>query len=159
MAAPTPTNRIKPPGKKTRNGWRTLITLAFDPDIAFFEKEVTPSGIDNGQEIDVSDQHNLVWEQSAPRGLKKQTPVTIQAGYIANDWDDIIAACGVETVITETAPDASQLSYYGFLKSAVRGPHVNGTQPMCTIVIVPTNTDPNTGSEEAPVLTGGGTGG
>lgn len=160
MAAPVADTRQKPNGRKLKNGFRALLTLEQQPDIAFWEKEVTFAGIDGGEPINISDQHNETWETFGMRALKQMTPVTIQAGYDPAFWDDILAMVNVEQTVTETNPNSDQLAYYGALRSAVKGPQSNGVQPMCTIVIQPTNTDPITGAEEDPVFTGTpGTGG
>lgn len=59
----------------------------------------------------------------------------------------------VEQTITITFPDGSTLAFYGFMKSFEPDNLEEGTFPIATVAFVPTNADPTTGDEEAPVLT------
>jgi len=66
----TTTARTTPTGNKLKDGFRTLIAFAADPDVKLWEKEVTLPGIDVGEKIPTTDMHNVTWRTYAPRALK-----------------------------------------------------------------------------------------
>lgn len=150
--APSPTARADPSGIKLDDGYRTLVTFASDPNIQFWEKSVTPPGLDGGDEIDTTTMHNDDWRTNAPRALIRMTPFTMTAAYDPSLYTAALALINVKTTVTVTYPDGSTLAFYGFLKTIEFSELVEGTQPECTITVVPTNQDPTTGAEEAPVL-------
>jgi hypothetical protein len=153
MAAPTPTVRQTPTGIMLENGHSSLITILLDPDISFWEIEMTPPGIDGGDEIDVTTMHSDTWRTKAPRTLKDLTESTVTAGYDPLLYTQILAVINRETTITQIWPDGTTLAYYGFVKSFTPNNLVEGEMPQADIVIVPTNRDPSSGAEESPVLT------
>lgn len=150
---PTPTARGTPSGIKMDDGYRTLITFASHPTISFWEKTVQPPGLDGGDEIDTTTMHNIDWRTNAPRALIRMTEQTVMAAYDPNLYNTILALINRETTVTVTFPDGSTLAFYGFLKSFEPDELVEGEQPEATILVVPTNQNPTTGAEEAPVLT------
>lgn len=152
MAAPTPTARQLPTGIKLDDGYRTTICPAADPDISFWEKAVTPPGIDGGDEIDTTTMHNSDWRSRASRALKTLTEASVTAAYDPNLYTSILALINLETTYTVHFPDGSTLAFYGFLKSFMPGENVEGEQPEAEILIVPTNFDPVNKVEAAPAL-------
>jgi hypothetical protein len=58
MAAPVATARVDPTGIKLDDGYRTLVTFATDPNIEFWEKSVTPPGLDGGDALETKTIHN-----------------------------------------------------------------------------------------------------
>jgi len=153
MAAPTPTARVAPTGPKFTDGYKTLITLAADSNIEFWEKEVTPPGVEGGDPIMTGDMFNTAWETKVLQALKTTTPVTLVANLKGVTLTSCVAICNVATTITVRFPDTSTLCFYGGLRSAKPNAFVKGQQPTITIVIEPTNTDPSDGSEAGPVFT------
>lgn len=153
MAAPVATARQDPVGIKMDDGYRTLVSFAVDPDASFWEKSITPPGLDGGDEIDTTTMHNDVWRSMAPRALITMTPFQMTVAYDPNVYNLFLSIINVETTVTVWFPDGSTLAFYGFLKSFEPGELVEGTQPEATVNVVPTNADPTTGAEEAPVLT------
>lgn len=153
MAAPTPTARQTPTGIKLDDGHSTLVTIGSDPDCSFWEKTVTPPGLDGGDPVETTTMHNDVWRTMAPRKLKTLTDLTTTAAYDPVIYTQLVGRINEETTITVTFPDGSTLAFYGYLRSFIPDEVSEGEQPTATATITPTNQDPTTGAEEAPVLT------
>lgn len=151
MSAPTHTARPTPSGQPMRDGYQTLVAFAANPNVLFWEKGVTPPGIDGGDNIEASTMHNTLWMTFGTPALQTLTDSEIRAAYDPALFDDILALVNVETVITIHFPDASKYSFYGRLRSFTPDELVSGTQPECTIVVAATNWDPSANTEEAPV--------
>lgn len=152
MAAPVATARQDPAGIKLDDGYRTLVTFATSPTISFWEKSITPPGLDSGDPIDTTTMHNDQWRSMAPRQLVTMTEFTMTAAYDPNIYNTILTLLGTETTVTVTFPDGSTLAFFGFLRSFEPDALTEGAQPEATITVTPTNADPVTGAEEAPVL-------
>lgn len=152
MAAPTLTARVNPTGIMLENGHGTIFAFSRKPNINFEEKDTSPMGWDGGDPIDITTQYNTRVRQKAPRRLIDSTNPTAQVAYDPKCIDEVRELINQRGSITEYLPDGSTLTYYGYLKSFKRGSHVEGTQPTADIEIVVTNTDPDTGAEELPVL-------
>jgi hypothetical protein len=133
------------------DGYQTLITFARNPVIAFWEKSVTPPGMDGGDEIDTTTMHNVRFRTFASRALITLTEGSVTAAWDPDLYDEILLLLNENDVITITFPDGSTLAFWGFLKSFEPDEFVEGEQPTATITYVPTNQD-NTGVERAPVM-------
>ena len=153
MAAPTTTVRQTPAGIRLENGFPIKIAFAADPDVSFWEVDVQPPGVDGGDPIDTTTQHNTEWRTMAARTLKTLTQSQVSAAYDPNVYNNILSLINVETSVTVRFPDGSILDFWGYLKSFEPQEANEGTMPTAGIQIVPTNTDPSNGSEAAPVLT------
>lgn len=154
MAAPTTTARATPAGIKMDDGFSTVIAFSRDVDVSFWEKTVTPPGIDGGDAIETTTMHNDIWRTMAPRRLKTLTDASITVAYDPAVFTQILDnLINQEGSITIHFPDGSTLDFYGYLKTFEPGENTEGEQPEATITIVPTNQDPTTGSEEPPILT------
>jgi hypothetical protein len=153
MAAPTPTVRPAPFGYKLDDGWQSFITLSADTDICFWEKTIKPPALDGGDPVDTTTMHNDVWRGRSPRSLITMDPVTINAAYDPKLYTAILSILNVETTITVTFPNGDTLCFYGFLNKFEPGELSEAEAPTCAITIIPTNEDPTTGAEEAPVFT------
>lgn len=149
---PTTTPRVTPTGIKIDDGHSTKIAFSRNPDINFWEKTVTPPGIDGGDAIDTTTMHNVTWRTFSPRKLKTLTEMKTEVQYDPIAYDELRDLINVEDSITVTFPDGSTLSFFGYLKSFEPGELSEGEPPMATITIQPTNQDPTTGAEAAPVL-------
>lgn len=152
MTAPVAGARLDPAGIKLDDGYRTLLACAANPDVSFWEKTVKPPGLDGGDEIDTTTMHNDTWRTRAPRALVTMTEASMTAAYDPNIYNDILSVLNVETTWTVHFPDGSTLAFYGFLKNFETNELSEGEQPTASITVVPTNQDPVTGAEEAPVL-------
>ena len=151
------TARQTPGGIMLEDGYSTKIAFAADPDISFWEKTVTPVGIDGGDAIEITTMHNTSWRTMAARQLKTMTNVSLTVAYDPQVYYQIAALVNVEGLITLHFPDASTIDFYGFLKSFTPSEHAEGTHPEATIEIVPTNRHSTTGVETSPVYKSGGT--
>lgn len=148
----TTTARTTPTGDMLEYGYQTLIAFAADADIDLWEKSVQPPGVDVGDAIDITTQHNDTWRTSAPRALLTLMPISITVAYDPAVYDQIIAIIGDNGWITIHFPDGSTLDFVGFLKSFVPGElSEDGGHPTATCEIVPTNV--LTGTETEPVYT------
>jgi hypothetical protein len=156
MTAPAPTARVAPTGAKMRDGFSTKITLAVDTNIEFWEKEVTPPGIEGGEPINQGDMYNVAWELKIPQALKDMTEMAVTANYDPLCITSAAAAVNVMTTVTVKFPAGDTLAFYGYLRSFKPNPIKKGEQPTAAIVIVPTNFDPTAGAEAGPVYTAAG---
>jgi len=152
MAAPTPTARATPSGIPLKDGYQTLITIASDTDISFWEKTVTPPGIEGGERVEQTTMHNTTWLTFRPQELADLTECTIVAAYDPDAYDEILAVLNVETTITVTFPDGSTLAFFGYLRTFTPSENARGSQPEATIVIGPTNWDSSNNVEAGPAM-------
>jgi hypothetical protein len=159
MAAPAATVRTDPGGIMMENGYRTLITHSLDPDLSIWEIEVGSAGLDGGEPIDTTTQHNDVYRTRSPRALISYEPFDVKFAYEAgvqkSQLETLInkKRSGINaSVITETLPDGSTLAYYGFFQKVSFDPKVEGELPTGTLTVVPTNFDPVNRVEAGPTL-------
>lgn len=153
MAAPTPSTRVAPTGIYLKNGYRSLITFSADTDISIWEKGVQPPGVDGGDAIDTTTQHNNDWRTMTPRALMKGSDSKITFAYDPAAYTQLLNLVNVEQTITERFPDSSTLCYYGFVKDFEFNPLQEGEFPEGSCTIVPTHFDPTNNVEAGPVLT------
>lgn len=155
MAAPVTTVRTSPPaGRLLEDGYQTLIAFERDPDVSFWEKAVAAPGMEGGDAIDTTTQHNTTWRTMASRALITLTEFTVTAAYDPDVYNNIIDnLINQSGSITINFPDGSTLDFYGFLKTFEPQDLVEGTQPEAVITITPTNYDPVNDVEASPVLT------
>jgi hypothetical protein len=153
MAAPSPTVRQTPNGIRIDDGFKTLITFSRDPDVCFWEKTVQPPGLDGGDAIETTTMHNTAYRTMAPRQLVTLTEMNTVAAYDPDIYNNILSLLNVEDTITVRFPDGSTLAFFGFLRTFEPAELSEGEQPTATINISPTNVQPGTSTEYAPVLT------
>lgn len=155
MAAPVVTARQDPAGIKLKEGYQILVAFALAPTIALWEKTVKPSGIDGGDKIDQTTQHNDTYLTAAPRYLVDITDTNMKVAYDPAAWDTILSIINVQQSITVHFPDGSTLSFFGYLKSFEPDDLQIGSQPEATCVIVVTNVDPINCIESGPIMVPG----
>jgi hypothetical protein len=88
-----------------------------------------------------------------PAGIKMDNGYRTLVTFDPILYTAMLALINVETTVTVRFPDTSTLAFYGFLKSFTPGEFVEGEPPTVDLEVVPTNQDPTSGDEEAPVLT------
>lgn len=152
MTAPAATTRQDPSGIKFKNGYRSLITFENDPDIGLWEITVQFPGLDNGEGIDTTTQHNDRVRTKASRALVEVTDGQFTCAYDSNIFVLALAQCGIEQEITFRAPDGTTEAVYGYLKSLSRDAMAEGEMPTATGIIVVTNEDPVSRAEEDPTV-------
>ena len=155
MAAPEVSGRIDPSsvGIKLHDGFSTLVTLGKDRNIEFWEKTVTPPGLDGGDAIEQTTMFNATVRTMAPRSLYTLTESTITAAYDPDLYNQIQYAINRDDTITITFPDESQLAFFGYLRLFEPQTHEEGSQPECNVTFTPTNWDSVNNIEAAPVMT------
>lgn len=121
------------------------------PGITFWEKEVTPPGLDGGGENDITTMRNSTYRTKSPKQLITLTEMSCVVSYDPNFYDDILALINLNNQITITFPDATTLTFWGWLDKFVPGNLVEGEQPTADITIVPSNKN-GSGVETAPVV-------
>lgn len=153
MGAPVATARVTPTStNKLKQGHPTKFTLAVDPDIAFWEKEVTPPGVMSGV-YPIGDMFSQAWVQKIPNALKEMKPVTLVANYAPEVLPLIVAVIGVMTTGTVTFNSGATWAFFCTMTDFSPGANKKDEQPSCTLTIEPTMTDPTDGSEAGPVYT------
>lgn len=136
------------------DGFATLIAFADNPTVLFWEKEVTPPGVEGGGANDTTTMRNTAWRTRAPKQLKTLSECSFTAAYDPAVYDDIISMLNNNQLITITFPDDSTLAFWGWLDKFTPGRIVEGEQPTAEITIVPSNQN-DSGTEVAPDYTAG----
>ncbi len=153
MAAPANTHRVTPAGDHYTDGNFTKIAFSANPSIKFWEKTVTPPGIDNGEPIPNDTMFNQFWRRVEPRKLNSVPPFTVTCAYTGATWDAVKAICGQRGSVTVRFPNYDQLDFFGYLKSFMPGAHADSAPPEGTLTIVVTNWDPVNKVEQGWVYT------
>jgi len=135
------------------DGYQSLVTIAADTNIDFWEKTSQPPGLDGGEPIPITTMHNVLYRTFVARELITLTPISFTAAYDPAVYDQILAVLNVHTTITVSFSDGSTIAFYGYLQKFEAAALVEGTQPEATITIVPTNYDPVNHVEAGPVVT------
>ncbi len=154
MTAPSPTARtdMSGVGIPLQDGFSTLITMSDIPAIKFYERTVTPPGVDGGDPIERTTMHNSVWRTFGARSLKTLTPVSTTVTYDPAVYDDIVGQTNVEQTITVTFADGSTIAFYGYLQNFEASEASEGSDPEATATFQPTNWDPSANVEAGPAV-------
>jgi len=153
MAEPSAPSLSDPAGIHFDDGYSTRIVFSADTDIGLWMKTVTPPGWDGGDEIDITTMHNSALRTFAARSLATLTEFSTTCAWDPLVYDGVKNnLLNVETTVAVYFPDGTSLAFYGFLKRFEPGEMVEGEQPEATVTVQPTNRDPSTRTEEAPVL-------
>lgn len=146
-----------PAGTKMDDGFYTMICIQDsgtdddDLNIAFWEKTVTPPGIDGEDAIDTSTMLNDAWRTFAARSLQTLTEASATVAWDPVLYDSILALLNEHSTINIIFPNGDVLAFFGYLRVFTPGEHSEGSQPEASITIQPVNQD-SSGNEEAPVL-------
>jgi hypothetical protein len=152
MAAPTPTARQTPAGRKLKDGFKATITFKRFPAIRLWEKSVTPPGWDGGDAIDTTTMHNSDLRTMYPRSLVTLTEASGTVAYDPKAYDEIRQAINVNDEITITYSDGSTLAFWGWLRTFEPSELQEGEFPEAEITITPSNVDDDD-AEQFPVMT------
>ena len=153
MAAPTATPRVTPTGIWLEKGYQALVTLALDTNIELWEKTVQPPGLDGGEKIDTTTQHNTTYRTFAPRALVTGSDCKFKCAYDPTAYTSILAVINEPTTITVTFPDGSTVAFYGYLQAFQPDAMEEGKQPEADVNIVCTNYDHTAHTEAGPTIT------
>lgn len=152
MAAPTVTTRTAPVGIPLTEGYQILLAMSQDPDISIWEKTIKLPGIDAGDAIDITTQHNTKWTTMVSGALLTLTEFTVVGSFDPDAYNQLIAIMRVNGAMTIHLPDGSTISFFAYVK-AVEGPEgKRKEQPDMTVTIQPTNYDPVNRVEADPVI-------
>lgn len=152
MAAPTVTARSAPVGIPLKEGYRVLLGMSQDPDISVWEKTIKLPGVDMGDAIDITTQHNDEWLTMLSGALAELTEFTVVGSFDPAAYNQLIAIKGQNGAMTIHLPDGSTISFFAYVKT-VEGPDAKRReQPDMTITIRPTNYDSENDVESAPVI-------
>ena len=132
------------------DGFSTTIAFTNYPSVSFYEKEVTPPGMEGGGENDTTTMLNATWRTKAPKKLVSLTACNFVAAYDPVVYDDVVAMINENQEITITFPDESTLVFWGWLDQFTPNANVEGEQPTAQCTIIPSNQDAS-GDEIAPV--------
>jgi hypothetical protein len=135
-----------------KDGYQTLITFAEDPTVEFYEKTVTPPGMDAGGANDTSTMRTERWRTRYPKALVTATDISLTAAYDPVVYDSIVDMLGVNQLITIAFPDGSTLVIWGWLNEFRPGEHREGEQPVATVTIMCSNVN-DSDVETPPVYT------
>lgn len=157
MANPVNTPRTDPSSatvQRLPDGHSTLIAFNRAPNLKIWEVEVTPPGLDGGDEINITTMHNVRWRTMISRALITLTPASVVCAYDPDAYNAILDfLLNQEGSITCQFPDGSDLDFFGFLKRFTPNSHKEGEMPTAAAEIVPTNYDPANRVEAGPILT------
>ncbi len=134
------------------DGFKTLISLSGNTEIALWEKEVTPPGVRGGGPIDTTGMHNTAWRTQSPKQLKTTSISPTLVAYDPVLFEEIAALENINQRIELTFPDDTILQFYGYVETFELNPVMEGRQPTAITKLVPTNVCDIDGSEFPPCL-------
>lgn len=134
------------------DGFSTTIGFANYPSVSFYEKEVTPPGLDAGGANDTTTMLNTTYRTRSPKQLVTMAACNFVAAYDPEVYDSVVAMLGENQLITITFPDTSTLAFWGWLDKFTPNALVEGEQPTAQCTIEPSNQN-GSGTETAPVYT------
>jgi hypothetical protein len=134
MPAPSYTARQTPAGKRLKSGWKCVVTLAADPNIEFFEREVKPLGLSVGL-LDDTTQHNVRFETQSTTGLVKSNNMELTVEYDPAVRVSILAALGRHDTISILYPNLDTDSFYGAVIEWDPQPLKRDEKPTARVVI------------------------
>ena len=134
------------------DGFSTLITFADYPTVKFYEKTVTPPGMQGGGANDTTTMHNTTWRTMAPKKLKTMSEASAKVSYDPVVYTDVVAMIQTNQLCTLHFPDGSTVDFWGWLDEFTPDEVQEGSQPTASIKIIPSNQN-TSGVETAPAYT------
>jgi len=154
MAAPSTQSRTTPTGIMLREGFQSHIAFGRDTDTDLWEIDVGLPGIDNGEMIEITTQHNTKYRTKDFMELVDITEFTFTAAYDPAVWDQLIdSLVGWNQDCTRILPDGSTIDFFGGVRVWAPEDHSIGGRPIATVTVGITNYDPVNNVENGPVLT------
>jgi len=132
------------------DGFSTTMAFAEEPSVLFWEKEVTPPGVEGGGANDTTTMRNTAFRTKAPKKLKSMSDSTITAAYDPAVYDQIWTMLNVNQLITLTFADGSTLAFWGWIDDFKPGAAKEGEQPTAELTIICSNQNDSL-VETAPV--------
>lgn len=161
MASPSTQSRTTPDGIYLHEGYQSLIAFGLDDGLNLWEIDVGLPGIDLGDMIDITTQHNTRYRTKAFQSLADITEFTFTAAYDPVIWDELLTTAvaggngvlGLNSDVTRIFPDGSTIDFWGGIRMWAPEDHVIGTFPTATVTVGITNYDPANNVEAGPALT------
>lgn len=132
------------------DGFSTILDFSLAPTVKFWEKTVTPPGVQGGGANNITTMRNTRYRTQAPKKLVTLSEMTETVAYDPAVLDDIMDMIQVNQELTLTHPDGSTWVFWGWLDEFTPGENTEGEQPTATVKIIPSNMD-DTLAEIAPV--------
>jgi hypothetical protein len=143
---------VTPNGFKMPDGFKALYAFASDPSIQLWERGVKPPGMDGGEGIDTTTQHNVTWRTKAARHLKTLTEGSFTCAYDPDSYNNLLNLVNHEEAVTCHYPDGSAVAFFAFMQKFEPSELKEGEFPEATVTITPTNWDPVGFVEAGPVF-------
>lgn len=118
--------------------------------LLFWEKEVTPPGLQGGGPNDTTTMRNIKWRTKSPKKLISLSPGSFTASYDPAVMEQVLDLLNVNNQITVTYPNGDTYTFWGWLDEFTPNACVEGEQPTATCTIEPSNTNAS-GVETDPV--------
>lgn len=118
--------------------------------LLFWEKEVTPPGLQGGGPNDTTTMRNTKWRTKSPKKLISLSPGSFTASYDPAVMEQVLDLLNVNNQITVTYPNSDAYTFWGWLDEFTPNACVEGEQPTATCTIEPSNTNAS-GVETDPV--------
>ena len=116
-------------------GHSTTIEFSDFPNISFWEKTVTPPGMEGGEPIDTTTMYNEAVKTKWPQTLIEITGMAVTAAYKPELINECYEAMNYHQVITITFPTTGTASDYGWLRNFKPNRMETGTQPTAEIMV------------------------
>jgi len=126
---------------RLNDGYQTTIEFSEGASggVKFWEKNVTPPGMDAGGANETTTMRNTLYRTRSPKQLITMTDLSLTVAYDPELYDSILTMIKVNQLITISWPDGSSLAFWGWLDKFTPGQVAEGAQPEATITIVPSN--------------------
>lgn len=129
-----------PSGTMLTNGYASYIVLGGSSTVGFWEKEVTPFGVEGGDKIDVTTMHNLYVKTFAAQALFEAADGEMTVAYDPAALDTLKnSLINTNNTIDVHFPDTSTWDSFGYVQNFSPSALTNGEQPEATVTIVFTN--------------------
>lgn len=117
------------------DGFSTQISFAENGAVHFWEKEVTPPGIDGGGPVNTTTMRNVKWRTQWPKKLKKFTQVKLTVAFDPVAVDEFDAMINVNQLITIKWADGDEMDVWGWIDKFTPGPATEGEQQEAEVII------------------------
>lgn len=136
------------------DGFATLISFANFPAVKFYEKTVTPPGMDGGGPNDTTTMRNTSLRTRQPKKLKTMTTIKARCAYDSDVFDpaEVWAMINVLQLITVIFADGAEIQFWGWLDKFEPEESKEGEQPTAMITVECANQDTD-GAEQEPDFT------
>ena len=136
------------------DGFSTIIGFSLNGAVKFYEKEVTPPGIDGGGANQTTTMRNIYWRTNAPKKLVTLTEADATCAYDPTVFSQILAMVNVNQYITVTYPDLTTVGFWGWINEFKPNQIKEGEQPTANVKIIPSNFNASL-VETAPTVVAG----